>query len=447
MTTAKIVVIVCIISGLTAAGCGSVSPNEPVPDAYVWHDAAPPECEQGQTTCVENNFHYCLLGEWNLSQICGEIVCDPHDGCPGNPPPPDGLSFIWVANTGESTLSKIDTREEVEVARYLTCPDGYCDPSRTSVNRYGDAVVTNRDAFPSSLTKFAANPDDCVDRNSNGTIETSTGPTDVLAWGSDECMIWHSVLPVSTGQDTHGARATAWDGQEDQYTGEGGHVWVGTCNWGMGNNVVYKVNGDTGEIDDHVVIPDLGCSYGGAVDGVGNLWIIDPWGSMGGAISLWQIEMDGMWPTQRTVSCGYGITVDSQNRVWSGGGTYPCASRYDPVADVEDIANFPTGMFPRGIAAGVGKSAGYVWQVDDGMLFKINEETLVTEASYPISGMDTIGVAVDYEGYVWVVAQGSSQVFKFDPDTETYITMAVGMGPYTYSDMTGVQLRNVVPVD
>ena len=56
-------------------------------------------------------------------------------------------------------------------------------------------------------------------------------------------------------------------------------------------------------------------------------------------------------------------------------------------------------------------------------------------------------MAVDFEGYVWVISQGSSQVYKFDPDTETYITINVGSGPYTYSDMTGVQLRNVVPVD
>jgi hypothetical protein len=352
-----------------------------------------------------------------------------------------------VSNTGESTLSKIDTRLAVEVARYMTCPDSYCDPSRTSVNRYGDAVVTNRDAFPSSVTKFAANPKDCVDRNNNGTIETSTGPTDVLAWGTDECMLWHTVLPVDINQDTHGARATAWDGLEDQYTGVGGHVWVGTCNWGMGNNYVYKINGDTGEIDDHVVIPELGCSYGGAMDGLGNFWIIDPWGSMIGTTALWRIEMYGMWPDQRPVSCGYGITVDSQNRVWSGG-NQTCASRYDSIAEVEQVANIPGASFPRGIAAGVGKSAGYVWQADtDGGLYKINEETLAVEGSYSFGAFDAIGVAVDFEGYVWVVSQGSSQVYKFDPDTETHVTINVGMSPYTYSDMTGVQLRNVVPVD
>jgi hypothetical protein len=78
-------------------------------------------------------------------------------------------SFIWIANTGEGTLSKVHTVTAVEVARYITGPYGTAnDPSRTSVNRHGDMVVTNRNpnltARP-SVTKFAANESDCVDRN------------------------------------------------------------------------------------------------------------------------------------------------------------------------------------------------------------------------------------------------------------------------------------------
>ena len=78
----------------------------------------------------------------------------------------DVVSFIWIANTGDGTISKIDTRLEVEVARYITSPLGAVaegDPSRTSVNRHGDAIVLNRrhpDHFPNtesaSVTKYAA---------------------------------------------------------------------------------------------------------------------------------------------------------------------------------------------------------------------------------------------------------------------------------------------------
>ncbi|MFH2004996.1 MAG: hypothetical protein ABI333_00285 [bacterium] len=432
------------LAGLMA-GCGSVTPNQPGPDAHVWLDAALPECQQGQTTCIDGDFNWCVLGEWSVLKEC-EGPCDPHDGCEGDIPQPDGLSFIWVANTGEGTVSKINTVDEVEVGRFYTCPDTYCDPSRTSVNLYGDAVVTNRDMWPSSVTKFAANEDDCIDRNGNGTIDTSGGPSDVRPWGQDECMLWNTPLPMSGGQSNHGARGTAWDGEEDPRTGEGGHVWVGTCTWmDQEANYVYKINGDSGEIDDFVIVPGLTCSYGGAVDGFGNFWILDPWGMSGG--TLYRIEMATMWWDTAAIACGYGITVDSFGRVWSGG-NMNCVSRWDPVLEVEDVADLPSAQFPRGIAVGLEKSAGYAWQVDSyGSLIKIDEDTMAVAATYPIGMPDTIGVAVDYEGYVWVVSQGASQVYKFDPDTETYVTISVGMGPYTYSDMTGVQLRNVVPVD
>ncbi|MCS6799014.1 MAG: putative metal-binding motif-containing protein, partial [Myxococcota bacterium] len=62
--------------------------------------------------------------------------------------------FIWIANSGEGTVSKVDTRTFVEVARYITGPAGRGnDPSRTSVNTEGDVYVGNRSGR--SLTKIS----------------------------------------------------------------------------------------------------------------------------------------------------------------------------------------------------------------------------------------------------------------------------------------------------
>jgi len=51
---------------------------------------------------------------------------------------------------------------------------------------------------------------------------------------------------------------------------------------------------------------------------------------------------------------------------------------------------------------------------------------------------------VDFEGYVWAVSQGGDEAYRVDPITYESITVPIGLSPYTYSDMTGVQLRNVV---
>jgi streptogramin lyase len=56
-----------------------------------------------------------------------------------------------------------------------------------------------------------------------------------------------------------------------------------------------------------------------------------------------------------------------------------------------------------------------------------------------------VGVAIDYEGYVWTVSQGGNAAHKVHPATWDITTVPIGSGPYTYSDMTGMQLRGVVP--
>jgi len=368
---------------------------------------------------------------------------DDADARPDSPPP--GVeSFIWIANTGEGTLSKVDTFGAIEVARYLTGANGTGnDPSRTSVNLHGDVVVTNRNlnAMPggaSSTAKFAANEEDCVDRNGSGVIETSTGPSDVLPWGEDECMIWSA--PIGP---PYGARATVWDGQEDPEAGTGGHVWIGTCTWGMGTNYIYKLDGDTGEVLEQVTLP-VSCAYGGAVDGLDGLWIVDNYAPD----ALIRVDMVALTTERHPIGlCGYGISVDASGRVWTGGDL--CINRYDPATRTDQSVNVagtcPGCTMLRGIAVGSERSGGFVWAADSsGNLVKVDEETVEVVDAVPIGTPDMIGVAVDYEGFVWTVSQGANSAYKFDPGDGTFVRVGIGSRPYTYSDMTGVQLHQVI---
>jgi hypothetical protein len=353
------------------------------------------------------------------------------------------FSYIWIANTGEGTLSKVDTLTATEVGRYTTGPFGNSnDPSRTSVNLHGDMVVTNRDPWtgPSSVTKFLANVEECYDKNDNDTIDTSTGPTDVKAWDEDECMMWHTAF----GSQSSGARATAWDGEEDPDTGLGGHVWVGTCSWVGYEQKVYKLDGEWGDIDEEIWAP-ISCAYGGAMDGNGNFWIYDS------AMQLAKVDTETLEVTTHPISCGYGISVDSQGRVWTGGwGTtmYSCVSRYDPASDTEVIADISGAEFLRGIAVGLEMSAGSVWAADtSGRLYEIDEETVEQLGNWNVGAYDMIGVAIDFEGFVWTVSQTGNAAYKFNPETTEQETVNIGLSPYTYSDMTGAQLANVIPVE
>ncbi len=370
---------------------------------------------------------------------------DADNMCPG-----EVQSFIWVANSGDGTLSKVCTITAEEVARYVTSYQGPSgDPSRTSVNLHGDAVVTNRDPMfgKSSVTKFAADIDDCVDRNDNDVIDTSFGPDDIKAWGEDECMLWNTEIGESS--EVIGARATAWDGEEDPDTGIGGHVWIGSME---PDQKYYKLDGDDGDILAQGALPHS--AYGGVVDGKGGFWVAD-WP---GGTRLTRVDMDTLETEVHEDASGgsYGITADSDGRIWTsgcgpGGPDTSFISYYDPVSqDMESLEfSMDDGIdFLRGIAVGIEKSAGSVWSAaTSGQLVEVNMDTMELVYILPVTELEIVGVAVDFEGYVWAVSFGENEIYKVDPDTYTYTAVPVGLEPYTYSDMTGMQLKNVTPIE
>jgi streptogramin lyase len=309
-------------------------------------------------------------------------------------------------------------------------------------------VVTNRDPSygGSSVTKFAADIDDCVDQNDNDDIETSFGPLEVLPFGEDECMLWNT--PLGPSASSIGARATAWDGSEDPDTGEGGHVFIGA----MVNQTIYKLDGDTGEILDQAAT-GLG-HYGGAVDGQGNFWTV----AMFCTVGLCQVErtsVDDLGDhTIHNVHCGYGISVDAEGRVWTGGmnmfGGGGCISRLDDDTLVNDWVATGLADFNRGIAVGTEMSEGSVWAAStNGDLIQVDLETVEVVKRQAVGVSEMVGVAVDFEGYVWTVSQGGNSAHKVDVSTDpwTVTDVPIGLGPYTYSDMTGMQLKNVTPIE
>ena len=107
------------------------------------------------------------------------------------------LPFLWAANSGENTVSKINTDDGKEMGRYRM-PSGCSSPSRTAVDVDGNVIVGARGG--GCVVKIAVNEGDCTDRNSNGRIDTSrdvdnngriTGG-EMLATGRDECIMWTS---------------------------------------------------------------------------------------------------------------------------------------------------------------------------------------------------------------------------------------------------------------
>jgi hypothetical protein len=352
-------------------------------------------------------------------------------------------SYIFVSNSSEATLSKIDTRTLVEEGRYRTRPDGSGNPSRTSVSIDARAVVVaNR---MGGVTKFWARESDCEDRNGNGMIDTSTGPGDVLAFADEECVAWHTPFPEATTQ-----RPVAWtSGTYDEETCryEDQKVWTAAANgtggtWpcdGADGIHVYLLDGETGMVDEDVHMPDVTCGttlgpYGAAVDYENDVWIYI-WSA--GTI----VHVDFETLEYDTISGGsYGITVDTNGRVWVDSG-----QRYDPATGTW-ASKIPAGGMPGAGGSGVAEDLmGRIWTGTTGGVGWIDAETMAVGDTVPLPDGNVIyrGIAVDYDGFIWAIMVGGNSAHRIDPDTYEVETVTGLNSPYTYSDMAGGQLNSV----
>lgn len=367
----------------------------------------------------------------------GGIPDGGEDDCSGGDIDPL-FANIWIANSGQGTVSKINTETLIEEGRYYTMPGQNGSPSRTSVNLSGDVAVVNRNG---GIAKIAATEDGCVDANNDGMITTSSGANDLLPWGQDECVLWHTALPSAS-------RPAAWTSGEPA----GQCDWINAKVWTSapqgGDAWVYKVNGDDGTIEEQVLVPGanggLGI-YGGAVDPDNDFW-----GVTYSAGPLVHVRFDDM--TYETIALpvgsAYGFTVDSQGRSWVGGWSGNL-QRYDPESqqwtsvDMQNYTGLSRGMMedangelwiaglsPNGILRVDTDSATFLDWIDSGTLNGVSTPT---------------GTSIDMDGYVWMVDQSASGggAFVLDPDTYEVQFISGLVSPYTYSDMTGWALGNV----
>ncbi|MBL4683466.1 MAG: hypothetical protein JKY37_02660 [Nannocystaceae bacterium] len=356
------------------------------------------------------------------------------------------FSTIWIANSPEGTVSKIDTRTGAELARYATGPEDNPDPSRTSVNLQGDVAVGNRGG---SIASIAGRLADCVDADDDGEIRTSSGADNVLPWGEDECVRWHLDLPFSGDNHTGGPRAVAWDVGEpvqDICDPPAPRVWVGWRDMPNDTVILRRLDGATGETDAEVTVPEWDGrwghgTYGGAVDGDNNFWALGTWSTL--------IRVDGVtldvdrW--DNSSHNAYGLALDAAGNPWLAG--YDGRLTHFDVASETFVDHGNPGPSRlRGLAI---DTDGFAWIAGNDscslVKFDVAAQT-VADPGIPLPGCSSpVGVSIDVDGFVWVVDRDASEAYKVDPNTNDIDVIGGLINPYTYSDMTGAGLGLVFP--
>ncbi len=501
------------IAGWGGPGSGSPGAYSIILEGAEYHgDGTDPGGDDGEqpdggpcwTYASQSHFNYGNL--FNLEHLtdptgddCIRLVDDPKAW-------PFAAAAISGANIRRGSVIRFATRnipslglaEGDVIGEYFSSPKGMANnPSRTTVDGYGNVFVGNRDESgvsfgqnKGSVTRIGlalggtrvdalGNPDatgdylmgpfeycSCEDRDGDGLIKTSLGyPHTTGAFNVD---YQNTILPWdnSGGLDTNGGVATAEDecitayyrtegtGVRHVSVDANNNVWVG----GIGNREFELIDG---ALMTQLSAFQANCGgYGGVVDPAGILWSAT-WGGCGGSPAN-TLRYD---PVLNTWQClplpSYGMAVDTECTtdgypftIWS---TCPFTNLSYQISPAGSLLGSFFHGGPSSINRGTVVKNGSVWvahstattvgRVTTGGVYVGN----VAMTLGSISGSGPHGVAVDSNDKVWAINYGTHNAMRIDPTLGVagQVDLAVDLGPnsyaYNYSDFTGDLYMSISP--
>lgn len=352
------------------------------------------------------------------------------------------FKFIWVAVSTKGTVVKINTETGQIIGEYFTSPNGQPrDPSRTTVDQNGNVWATNR-AGNSVVHIGLVENGQCIDRNGNGVIDTSTGANNIRPWTNTGGANTNG--GVSTAQDEcilHYTRVNSF-GTRHVSVNRDNDIWVS----GTSGQRFDLIDGVTGQIKRQENSVGFG-GYGGLIDRNNVIWSANPmlrWDTANPLNGPNGVNWRGFSHPS------YGLCIDSQGNVYNtsfGNGTI---RKFAPNGTL--LGSFNQGS-PWAQGCVVDRN-DHVW-----IAHSLNTNTVGHMlASGVYIGTITVGsgptgVAVDGDGKIWATNYNSRTVSRINPalgpiggDGVTrvgaveFTTVDLGGNPYNYSDMTGSTL-------
>lgn len=344
-------------------------------------------------------------------------------------------AFVWVPNTGDGTLSKVDAAQALELARYRIGGE----PERIAIDHLGDAWVLSPSlAGQSLLTKVAGDETRCLDRDGDG-VQTSAAPDDVRPLGSDDCVLWS----VPVGEPGALARALAIDGTTSPDVEIGGNAWVGLQQAGR----LLQIDSRDGSVLRDIETPGL-APFAATFDPWGQLWVIDRGGILGrfdprpsppslelllAPLRCYQFEslasdLDGAL-TMTGFACEDVVTYDPARTIWRHVLT-------DDVLDTRGVALLDADAW-------VTHTGGLVSRVRRDPLAVYRAISLQNAAAAPL---ESTAISVDADGQLWIASsmgggEDRGVLSRFDPTAEEVSAQVpVGRFPRVQGDLTGDRL-------
>ncbi len=418
------------------------------------------------------------------------------------------LPFLNLANSARGTVARIYTGTDLDSDPSQVRGEYYSapllmgrNPSRTTVDRYGNVWVGNRDQTgQGSIVQIGVviggqrgdkspnpgpdgkyhitrdqngrswNPDGdylegpfiyntCADRDEDGLIKTSRG-TNLLPWPSGQNPDDEAVLRYVRVVPTE-VRSLAID--------KNNRIWVGS----VANRWHQLIDGETATPMTGYCVDFRGGGYGGVVNGDGTVWsaLYSPTfevGDAGETESIWFLPGETLPIVEGGIVNGtrgnYGIAVDpASGDVWQPEYAEYASGRVTQfradgcrVTTASNAQLLNRGMVIDGDSnIWIGGSGGTIAHMNTQGAWVGSVPMLIsTSAGGSITATRPYGVAMDSFGFVWAVCEnsGNGYAVRIDPNLNPdnnlmhdppigrvveAVNLGAGSSPYNYSDMTG----------
>ncbi len=347
---------------------------------------------------------------------------------------PIGTPYIWIPNSGSSTLVQMRTSDGTLVKLYQNNADGFpgsafSNPSRVTVMPGGDVYVANRGNR--YVTRLTPKP----------------SPLEEYEYGGQ--------LDMGAGENL--VRAATFD--------RDGNIWAGTCNSASGTDKlkVFCGKAECGIGTELASLANGKCNYGMIGDGYGIVWSVG-----GGTLTSYSYSAGTITKIDSdAVANSYGIGIDNDANIWVGrwknnGSAFKVIR--DSSGNISSVTNYSSGVGGggRGIAGDKDNNNWLVindnrpaWTTNSSRVIKYDSSgSVIGNFS---TGTGSTGAAVDADNNIWIVnygggapganpvlnpsgCGGNGSVTKLASDGSYIATYKTcGNNPYNYSDMTGLR--------
>ncbi|MBU5689586.1 MAG: hypothetical protein QXM68_01345 [Candidatus Aenigmatarchaeota archaeon] len=348
------------------------------------------------------------------------------------------INPMWIPNANPldvsrrshgNSISKVSSDDGREMGRYYTVPEGVNgNPSRIALDSKGNVWIGNRNY--NSVVKFGlSEKNGCIDKNSNGVIETSydknkdmiIDESEMMNFGQDECMLLNVILPKQ--KDAVYVRALCIDRNDNVYVGM------------YDDKVLFYIDGKTGSILNQVNLPYR--PYGCFVDKHNIVWI-----------STFDKNIMTFNPSSNTVNTinfdctSYGIapcTMDECMVVNCYNDKKILKLSTDPSSRGNRILEIKLDEYTGGKGIMVDNQDNiYAVFKTSNAIVKIDKNGNIKAVGDTCNGPH--GVGIDSKGNVWVACE-DTYMYKFDENLNYLVSSSFGSNHYVYNFFTDYNLK------